>query len=63
MANEALTPLLELFDCNAAFGMRAKPALRYSRTAEELLEEMGFCGIRRALVWHAAMLAPAVDDL
>ena len=50
---------LELFDCNAAFGVRAKPALRFSRNADELVEEMSFCGIGRALVRHAAMLAPS----
>jgi hypothetical protein len=28
---------------------------RYARTAEELLEQMAFCGIERALVYHTAM--------
>lgn len=30
-----------------------RPALRYARTAEELIEEMDHCGIDRALVRHA----------
>ena len=46
---------MEFFDCNA-FGGR--PAVRgvYAPAAcpAELLAEMDFCGVERALVWHAA---------
>lgn len=46
---------LEFFDCNASLGVPQKPPLRYSADADGLLDEMDFCGIGRALVWHAAM--------
>jgi len=46
---------LDFFDCNASFGVSPRPPLRYSADAAGLLEEMDFCRIRRALVWHARM--------
>ena len=46
---------LELFDCNCWFGVPAVPPLRFARTADELLKEMSFCGITKALVYHVAM--------
>jgi len=46
---------LDFFDCNASFGVPQKPPLRYSAGVGDLLDEMDFCGIRRALVWHARM--------
>jgi len=42
-----------IFDCNCSFGPDVKPAFRYARNPEELLAEMDFCGIDRALVYHA----------
>ena len=44
---------MRLFDCNASFGASGRPAFRYARTAEQLIEEMDFCGVDRALVRHA----------
>ncbi len=43
------------YDCNCSFGMPGIPVFRYARSAPELLEEMAFCGIEKALVYHAAM--------
>ena len=40
------------FDCNCCFGLPAIPMMRYARTVPELEEEMAFCGIDRALVYH-----------
>jgi hypothetical protein len=44
---------MRFFDCNCSFGHAARPALRYASTAAELLAEMDYCGIDRALVYHA----------
>jgi hypothetical protein len=46
---------LKFFDCNAAFGPYRTRVLRFARTAAELLEEMDFSNIDRALVYHTAM--------
>lgn len=46
---------LEFFDCNASFGVPQKPPLRHSADVDALLDEMDFCCIGRALVWHARM--------
>ena len=46
---------MEFFDCNCSFGYSGLPMFRYARTSEELLEQMAFCGIDRALVYHTAM--------
>jgi hypothetical protein len=44
---------MDFFDCNAFIG---KPAVREifqpAATAAEILAEMDFCGVERALVWH-----------
>ena len=45
---------MEWFDCNCSYGFPGIPVFRYARTAEELLDEMRFCGIDRALVYHAS---------
>ena len=47
--------MLSFFDCNASFGVSAKPPLHYSADADALIAQMDFCGIDRALVWHASM--------
>ena len=53
---------MNFFDCNCSFGNTRRPPFRYARDAGELLEEMRFCGIDRALVRHANMRfgSPAV---
>ena len=45
---------MKFFDCNVCFGAAMRPALKQKETAEELLEEMDFCQIDEALVFHAA---------
>jgi hypothetical protein len=47
--------MIEFFDCNCCFGIPPVPIFRISRTAEDLLAEMEFCNVKRALVYHAAM--------
>jgi hypothetical protein len=47
---------MDWFDCFAGFGVASKPAARFSATADELLEDLGFCGVHEALVFHAAMV-------
>ena len=46
---------LKFFDCNCAFGPYRTRVFRFSRTAAELVEEMDFANIERALVYHTAM--------
>jgi predicted TIM-barrel fold metal-dependent hydrolase len=46
---------LEFFDCNCAFGPYRTRVFRFARTASELIEEMDFSNISRALVYHTAM--------
>ncbi len=46
---------MDFFDCNCSFGEAAIPVFRYARTVQELQEELAFCGIGRALVYHASM--------
>lgn len=56
---------MHLFDCNASFGVSQAPSsLKRAATAQELLDEMDFCGIHEALVYHVAMRddAPAVGN-
>jgi hypothetical protein len=45
---------MEWFDCNAGFGIPSVPSGRFASTPQELLDELGFCGVKNALVWHAA---------
>ncbi len=40
------------FDINSSYGRAARPPFRFAATAEELLDEMDFCGIGEALVHH-----------
>ena len=56
--------VIDFFDCDAGFGRAMVPAMRYAATAGELLEEMDFCGIAEALVYHVAIRddAPAVGN-
>jgi len=46
---------LTFFDCNCAFGPYRTRVFRFAGTAGELIEEMDFCNIQRALVYHTAM--------
>ena len=46
---------LRFFDCNCALGPYRTRVFRFARTAEELIEEMDFSNIERALVYHTAM--------
>lgn len=43
-----------MFDCTAGFGTYRTRVFRFARTAAELIEELDFCGIERALVYHTA---------
>jgi hypothetical protein len=47
--------MYDFFDCHCSFGILPVRIFRFSRNAGELREEMEFCNIRRALVYHAAM--------
>src|SRR5215471_11937651 len=46
---------LKFFDCNCAFGPYRTRVFRFARTADELLREMDFANVERALVYHTAM--------
>jgi hypothetical protein len=46
---------LRFFDCNCAFGPYRTRVFRFAHTADELIEEMEFSNIDRALVYHTAM--------
>ncbi len=43
---------MNYFDCNCSFGRAVRPPLRFAATADELLAEMDFCGVDRALLHH-----------
>jgi predicted TIM-barrel fold metal-dependent hydrolase len=47
--------MLEFFDCNAAYGVWSVPPFKPATCVEDLLAEMAWCGISRALVRHAAL--------
>ena len=46
---------MNFFDCNAFIGLPVRRGL-YPPVpgAEDILSEMDFCGVERALVWHIA---------
>lgn len=46
---------VKFFDCNCAFGPYRTRVFRFARTADELIEELDFSNIDRALVYHTAM--------
>jgi len=46
---------MKFLDCNCAFGPFRTRVFRFARTAAELIEEMDFSNIDRALVYHTAM--------
>jgi hypothetical protein len=48
---------MDFFDCNAFIGLPAvREIFQPAASAAEILAEMDFCGVNRALVWHAAQL-------
>jgi len=47
---------MELFDCNAMYGIWSVPPHRRADTVQDLCEEMAFCGVTRALVRQAAQV-------
>ncbi len=47
---------MKFFDCNASFGPLMVPPPKIAKTANDLLDEMDFCGINEALVYHAAQM-------
>jgi predicted TIM-barrel fold metal-dependent hydrolase len=48
---------MQFFDCNAFIGLPAqRKAYEPAATAGDILAEMDYCGVERALVWHIAQL-------
>ncbi|HEX3724586.1 MAG TPA: amidohydrolase family protein [Pirellulales bacterium] len=47
--------ILKFFDCNCAVGPYRTRVYRFAQTAGELIEELDFANIDRALVYHTAM--------
>ena len=45
---------MRFFDCNTFFGSPARRLLAPAPQVDDLLKEMDFCGVERALVWHIA---------
>ena len=46
---------MKFFDCNCSFGNHPRPTFRHAKDSEELMQELDFCGIERALVFHSGM--------
>ena len=55
---------MEYFDCNIGMGVPGARGFRYAVSAADVLEELDFCGVGRALVYHTAMRyeSPAVGN-
>jgi len=49
------TKRLKFFDCNCALGPYRTRVFRFARTANELIAEMDFSNIEKALVYHTGM--------
>ena len=47
---------MEFFDCNASYGVPSVPPYKRADSVDDLIEEMEWCGVQRALVRHAAMV-------
>lgn len=43
---------MRYFDCNCSYGCTARPPHRFAATPRDLLDEMDFCGIDAAMVFH-----------
>lgn len=56
---------MDFFDCNCWYGVAMKPPHKPALTPQEIIEEMDFCGISRALVRNAAVFeqTPEVGNL
>jgi hypothetical protein len=52
---------MDWFDCHAGFGVPVKSPGRVFAKAEALIEEMDFCGVGEALVYHASMVEAAPE--
>ncbi len=52
---------MDWFDCNCGFGVPAKPLGAVLRSATDLIEELDFCGVGEALVYHVAMEAESAQ--
>ncbi len=51
---------MDFFDCNAFIGLPARRRLYPPvQSAPDILREMDFCGVERALVWHIAQFDAA----
>jgi len=46
---------MKLFDCYCCFGRISVPPPRFAENAQQLVDEMEYCGINEALVYHSAM--------
>jgi predicted TIM-barrel fold metal-dependent hydrolase len=46
---------MKLFDCNCSFGIPGIPVFNIASNSNQLLKVMDFCGINKALVYHASM--------
>jgi uncharacterized protein len=46
---------MKFFDCNCSLGNHSRPTFRYAKNSGELLQELDFCGIEKALVFHSGM--------
>jgi predicted TIM-barrel fold metal-dependent hydrolase len=47
---------MEFFDCNARYGIFSVPPNKRADTVDDLVNEMKWCGIQRAMVQHVAMV-------
>jgi len=47
---------MEFFDCNASYGVFSVAPHKRADTVDDLVKEMEWCGVQRAMVRHAAML-------
>ena len=55
---------MEFFDCNASYGIFSVPPHKRADTVDDLIEEMEWSGIQRAMVRHVAMVdeSPVVGN-
>lgn len=49
--------IINWYDCNCSYGRVARPSHRFAHNVEELLAEMDWCGVDRALVYAAGSRA------
>ncbi|MCL4416007.1 MAG: amidohydrolase [Actinobacteria bacterium] len=48
--------MLDFFDCNCKYGYFSIPVFKAAKTPAELIEEMEYCGIKRAIVSSTEMI-------